>query len=160
MQVALLSRGSWVFFWKTLGCYYRHGSMSVHSTDMESEGPHVPHPVRVGSTPLAEDGKESQGKTARHSLHPLTWPSVCCVGGSTRPGSLWPHPLPLTGWSLHPKTPRAELADLAHPLFVNCIGYSMAVMHKHWSGVGKRARLKVPFALKELTPCPHHHLMN
>ena len=84
----------------------------------------------------------------------------CAVLGSTRPASLWPHPLPLTGRSLHPKTPRAELADLAHPLFVNCIGYSMSVMHKHWSGVGRRARLKVPFALKELTPCPHHHLMN
>lgn len=79
---------------------------------------------------------------------------VLCWGEHQRPGSLWPwpHPLPLTGWSLHPKTPRAELADLAHPLFVNCIGYSMSVMHKHWSGVGRRARLKVPFALKELTP--------
>ena len=86
---------------------------------------------------------------------------VLC-GGSTTPGSLrpWPHPFPLTGRSLHLKTPRAELADLAHPLFLHCIGYSMSVIHKYWIGVGRRVRVKVPFALKELTPCSHHHLMN
>lgn len=86
---------------------------------------------------------------------------VLC-GGSTTPGSPrpWPHPFPLTGRSLHLKTPRAELADLAHPLFLHCIGYSMSVIHKYWIGVGRRVRVKVPFALKELTPCSHHHLMN
>lgn len=144
---------------------WQHGGVSVHSTDMEREGPHVPHPVLVGR----EEDRRHWQRMARRAKGRLPGTASasspgppCAVCGEHQPGkpaalatSLPPHRR-----SLHLKIPRAELADLAHPLFLHYIGYCMSVTHKHWSGVGRTARFKVPFALKELTPCPHHHLMN
>ena len=76
---------------------------------------------------------------------------VLCAG-STSPGSPrpWPHPFPSQEVPSSENT-QSRTSNLAHPLFLHCIGYSMSITHKHWSGVGRRARFKVPFALKELT---------
>lgn len=105
---------------------------------------------------------EAKGKSARHRPLRLTcYQNTVGRKQQTRnPCSLGHIPSPLMGQSPHLKTPRPELANLSHPPFLRFTGYSMTVLHKHWSGAVWTERFKAPFALKEFNPCPHHCLMN
>lgn len=96
---------------------WQHGGVSVHSTDMEREGPHVPHPVLVGR----EEDRCHWQRMARRVKGRLPGTASasspgppCAVCGEHQPGkpvalatSLPPHRR-----SLHLKIPRAELATL------------------------------------------------